>query len=59
MKKLIKNKFDNWEISLLKFRDNNITKYKVTRRLPELSVAETKIFEDLEEAKNQFESWIN
>jgi len=31
-------------------------KFKVTRRLPELTVAETKIFRSKEKAKEQFEA---
>ena len=34
-------------------------KNKVTRRLPELSVAETKMFSSKEEAKKQFNEWLN
>jgi len=33
-------------------------KYKVTRRLPEMLVAETKIFRSKEEAKKQFDEWL-
>lgn len=38
--------------------ENNKKKFKVTRRLPNLSVAETKIFNSKEEAKKQFEEWL-
>lgn len=37
---------------------NHIKRYKVTRRLPEMSVAETKIFTTKEEAKKQVEEWL-
>jgi hypothetical protein len=48
-----------WEITMIELEDHNGKKYKVTRRLPELNVAETKIFENIEEAKSQFEAWLN
>ncbi len=33
--------------------------FKVTRRLPEASVAETKFFKTLDEALVQFEEWLD
>jgi hypothetical protein len=46
MKKIIRNKFDEWEVSLISFQDHKgFTKYKVTRRFVNMSVAETKIFD--------------
>lgn len=47
-----------WEVSIMEFEDNSGKKYKVTRRLPEMSVAETKIFKTKEEAKKQFDEWL-
>ena len=47
-----------WEISILEFKNKIQKKFKVTRRLPELSVAETKMFEKKEEAIKQFEEWL-
>ena len=47
-----------WEITLMEFENNIGKKYKVTRRIPELYVAETKIFKAKEEAKRQFDEWI-
>ncbi len=32
--------------------------YKVTRRIPELSVSETKVFTKKEYAKEQFDDWL-
>lgn len=32
--------------------------YKVTRRMAEMSIAETKFFSSKEEAKRQFEEWL-
>lgn len=47
-----------WEISLMEFSNHIGKKYKVTRRIPELSVAETKIFNSKWEAKKQFDEWL-
>ncbi len=46
-----------WEISLVEFETVDGKKYKVTRRIPELSVAETKIFTSKQQAKKQFAEW--
>ncbi len=32
--------------------------YKVTKRMPELLVAETKIFNSKDDAKKQFDEWL-
>ena len=47
-----------WEVSILELKNNGNKKFKVTRRIPELSVAETKFFKTKEEAKEQFEEWL-
>jgi hypothetical protein len=47
-----------WEVSIIKLEEQGKTKYKVTRRLPELTVAETQIFNSREEAQLQFEEWL-
>jgi hypothetical protein len=47
------------EISIIEFENHNGKKYKVTKRLPDMSVAETKIFETKEEAKKQFDEWLD
>ncbi len=44
-----------WEISLIKLEEGTEVHYKVTRRLPVMAVAETKMFSTLEAAKEQFE----
>ena len=59
MKKTKKHPFNKWEISIIELEDSDGKKYKVTRRLPELSVAETKMFSSKEEAKKQFNEWLN
>lgn len=43
----------------MEYWDNSGAKYKVTRRIPELSVAETKVFSSKEKAKGQFEEWLS
>lgn len=47
-----------WEVSMIKLENHVGKKYKVTRRLPELSVAETKVFTTKKQAKIQFEEWL-
>ena len=58
--KITKKHFNKkWEVSIIEFENKEGKKYKVTRRLPELKVAETKIFDSKEEAKNQFDDWLS
>lgn len=47
-----------WEVSIIKLADEQGIQYKVTRRLAEMAVAETKFFSSKEEAKKQFEEWL-
>ena len=47
-----------WEVSIIEFENTIGKKYKVTRRIPEMSVAETKVFRSKQDAKNQFEEWL-
>jgi len=47
-----------WEISLMELENDVGKKFKLTRRLPDLSVAETKVFRSKEEAKKQFDDWL-
>jgi hypothetical protein len=48
-----------WEVSIMEFQNDLGKKYKVTRRFPEMSIAETKIFSSKEKAKLQFEEWLD
>jgi hypothetical protein len=48
-----------WEVSIMELQNCESIKFKVTRRLPELSVAETLVFKTKEEAKKKFEEWLN
>ncbi len=59
MKEFEKHFNKKWEVSIIEFEDQKGNKFKVTRRLPELSVAETKVFKTLEEAKKQFNEWLS
>jgi len=54
-----KHTIKRWEVSIIEFKNHERKSYKVTRRLPELSVAETKIFKSKKEAKQQFNEWLN
>ncbi|MEK6964311.1 MAG: hypothetical protein AABX70_07845 [Nanoarchaeota archaeon] len=46
-----------WEVSIAEYKNDHIT-YKVTRRIPYLFVAETKVFHSKDEAKRQFQNWL-
>lgn len=58
MKKAKKHFFKKWEISIIELKNSLGKKYKVTKRIPELKVSETKIFKNLKKAKQQFEKWL-
>lgn len=45
MREAKKHQTKKWEISIIEIVDKEEKKYKVTRRLPEMSVAEIKIFD--------------
>ena len=45
-----------WEVSIIELKDNG-SRFKVTRRIPDMKVAETKMFDSKEEAILQFEEW--
>ena len=47
-----------WTISLLELKENGDKKFKVTRKLSEFSVSETKIFNSKEEALKQLNKWL-
>lgn len=55
--KLRKHIIKKWEVFIAEYKNDRIT-YKVTRRIPELFVAETKVFYSKEEAKEQFQNWL-
>jgi hypothetical protein len=45
------------EVSFIMLK-NSITRFKVTRRIPSVQVSETKIFTSKQEAKKQFDEWL-
>lgn len=47
-----------WEVSILELENSIGKKFKVTRRIPEYRVAETKIFTSREEAQKQVDEWL-
>jgi len=47
-----------WEISIIELESKEGKVYKVTRRMPGMLVAETKIFNSKEEARKQFNAWL-
>jgi len=47
-----------WEISIIELENHKGRKFKVTRRMPDMVVAETKFFRSKEEAKKQFDDWL-
>ena len=48
-----------WEVSVMELKKNGKTRYKVTRRMPGMSVAETRIFSSKEEAMKQLDEWLS
>jgi hypothetical protein len=49
---------ENWEMTIMELENSIGKKYKVTRRLPALSVAETRVFRSKEDAKQQLDLWM-
>ncbi len=47
-----------WTITIKEFKENGKKEYKVTRRLKDQEIQETKIFDNKEEAKKQFNEWL-
>ena len=58
MKEIRKHLTKKWEVSIMEIKDEQGTKFKVTRRLPEMAVAETKIFRSKKRAKKLFYEWL-
>jgi len=58
MPKIKKHPTKKWEVSIIEFENHKGKKFKVTRRLPEMLVAETKIFKVKKKAKKQFDDWL-
>ncbi|HLD15020.1 MAG TPA: hypothetical protein VJB94_00370 [Candidatus Nanoarchaeia archaeon] len=47
-----------WLVSIKVLKPNGEVLFKVTRRMPELKIAETKFFKNKEEALKQFNEWL-
>jgi len=47
-----------WEVSICELEQGGCVLFKITRRMPALSVAETKFFKSKEDAKKQFRDWL-
>ena len=58
MPKTKKHPTKKWEISILEFQSHKGKKFKVTRRIQDMSVAETKIFKSKKQAIKQFDEWL-
>lgn len=55
---IIEHPHKKWEVSIIELEEDGKTVFKVTRHLAELAVAETKVFHSKQEAKKQFEDWL-
>lgn len=53
----MKETTSKWEVSIIELH-NGGERFKVTRRLPGLAVAETRLFQTKEEAKRQIDEWL-
>ncbi|MEW5896755.1 MAG: hypothetical protein AB1668_03630 [Nanoarchaeota archaeon] len=59
MNEITKHPHKKWEVSIIELHDKEKIEYKVTRRIAEMSIAETKIFKTKEEARKQVEEWLS
>jgi len=48
-----------WEVSIIELKKSGRKKYKVTRRMPELHVAETTVFNSKKKALKQLQEWLS
>lgn len=48
-----------WIVTITELEDKEGKIYKVTRRMPELFVSETKFFRNKQSAITQFQEWLN
>jgi hypothetical protein len=56
--KTAKHPSKKWEVSIMELHSYSGKKFKVTRLLPEMSVAETKVFATKKKAKKLFDEWL-
>lgn len=53
-----KHPVKKWEVSLMELQNHIGKMFKVTRKIPGMSIAETKIFRTMKTAKKQFDEWL-
>ncbi|MEK6960743.1 MAG: hypothetical protein AABX47_06210 [Nanoarchaeota archaeon] len=53
-----KHQTKRWTVSILALKGDLGEEFKVTRRIHELSVSETRMFRSKDDAKRQFEEWL-
>ena len=58
MAKTKKHPTKKWEISFIELRNHKGKKFKVTKRIPSLSMAETKVFRSKKRAKKKLNEWL-
>ena len=58
MPKIKKHPTKKWEVSIIELENGKGKKFKVTRRIPAMYIAETKIFNSKEKALKQFNEWL-
>ena len=58
MSKIKTHPIKKWEVSIIELENHKGKKFKVTRRIPHMSVAETKIFKSKKQAIKQFDEWL-
>ena len=55
---MIKKNNGDWEVTIDEVKENNTLVHKVKRRMPKISVSETKKFKTRVEAIYQFQEWL-
>ena len=53
-----KHPIKKWEVSLMELQNHIGKMFKVTRKIPRMLIAETKIFRTMKKAKKQFDEWL-
>jgi len=48
-----------WEMSIIELKEGKRKRYKITRRMPEMKVAETKVFKSKKKALAQLQEWLS
>ncbi|MBW2973022.1 hypothetical protein KY346_01365 [Candidatus Woesearchaeota archaeon] len=47
-----------WEVSIIELESKKGKRFKVTRRIPGMSISETKVFSSKRAAMKQFQEWL-